>query len=397
MNRSWWLLPVLLLAGCGGSGTAPSAAPGDTFTFGVIMVGPYNDHGWSAAHYTAGRYVEAQQPGTRMLYVDNVNPVAKPGLTIPQVVDDLITKGARLIIATSDDFQDGICEAAARHPETPFLNVSGDQAWPDGRNYRPLPNLSNCMGRMEYARMISGFVAALTTRTGKIGYLGPLINAETRRFAAAAYLGARYAWVEERKQDPQALQFAVKWIGFWFNIPGQTLDPGKVSAEFFHTGYDVVISAIDTTEALVEAGKQRRVGREVWAIPYDYRDACEEVPDAALGVPYFNWGPAYGKAVKLARDGRWMRYFDWTGPDWNDINDPDRSAIGFVRGRALSAATSAKLDAFITGLGNGSINLFCGPLNWQDGSVFLPAGSTVSDTQLWYLPHLLQGMTGAGE
>jgi len=250
---------------------------------------------------------------------------------------------------------------------------------------------------MEYARMISGFVAALTTRTGKIGYLGPLINAETRRFAAAAYLGARYAWVEERKQDPQALQFAVKWIGFWFNIPGQTLDPGKVSAEFFHTGYDVVISAIDTTEALVEAGKQRRVGREVWAIPYDYRDACEEVPDAALGVPYFNWGPAYGKAVKLARDGRWMRYFDWTGPDWNDINDPDRSAIGFVRGRALSAATSAKLDAFITGLGNGSINLFCGPLNWQDGSVFLPAGSTVSDTQLWYLPHLLQGMTGAGE
>jgi len=25
------------------------------FIFGVILVGPYNDHGWSEAHYTAGQ------------------------------------------------------------------------------------------------------------------------------------------------------------------------------------------------------------------------------------------------------------------------------------------------------------------------------------------------------
>ena len=111
------------------------------------------------------------------------------------------------------------------------------------------------MGKMEYGKMIAGVAAALTTKTGKIGYLGPLINDETRRLAASAYLGARYAWTEYLKKDPKDLKFTVNWIGFWFNIPGVTSDPTQVADNFFNQGYDVVISGIDTTEALAEAAK----------------------------------------------------------------------------------------------------------------------------------------------
>ena len=49
-------------------------------------MGPYNDHGWSEAHYSAGKYVEAHLPNTQMIYVDNLNSAAKPGVTVPQVV-----------------------------------------------------------------------------------------------------------------------------------------------------------------------------------------------------------------------------------------------------------------------------------------------------------------------
>jgi len=84
--------------------------------------------------------------------------------------------------------------------------------------------------------MMAGCAAALTTQTGKIGYLGPLVNDETRRLAVSAYLGARYAWTQVLKKDPRKLKFKVTWIGFWFNIPGQTLDPAKVAADFFNTG-----------------------------------------------------------------------------------------------------------------------------------------------------------------
>jgi simple sugar transport system substrate-binding protein len=387
---------MMLLTACGEkkkpeSAKAPETAP---VTFGVILVGPYNDHGWSEAHYAAGKYVESKIPNARMIYVDNVNPGAKPGVTVPQVVDDLVSKGAKIIFTTSDDFKDGTLEAANKHPNMPFINVSGDHAWKEGKDFKAPKNLSNFMGRMEYGKMIAGCTAALTTKTGKIGYLGPLINDETRRLAASAYLGAKYTWTNILKRDPKKLKFKVTWIGFWFNIPGQTLDPAKVAADFYNTGYDVVISGIDTTEALIEANKRAKAGKKVWAIQYDYKDGCREGEDVCLGAPYFNWGPAYLKAMKLVMEVKWNQYWDWNGPDWKDINDPDSSAVGFMKGKALSQENAVKVDTFIKGLADGSIHLFKGPLQFQDGKVYLKEGEVATDLQVWYLPQLLKGMEG---
>jgi simple sugar transport system substrate-binding protein len=387
---------MMLLTACGEkkkpeSAKAPETAP---VTFGVILVGPYNDHGWSEAHYAAGKYVESKIPNAKMIYVDNVNPGAKPGVTVPQVVDDLVSKGAKIIFTTSDDFKDGTLEAANKHPNMPFINVSGDHAWKEGKDFKAPKNLSNFMGRMEYGKMIAGCTAALTTKTGKIGYLGPLINDETRRLAASAYLGAKYTWTNILKRDPKKLKFKVTWIGFWFNIPGQTLDPAKVAADFYNTGYDVVISGIDTTEALIEANKRAKAGKKVWAIQYDYKDGCREGEDVCLGAPYFNWGPAYLKAMKLVMEVKWNQYWDWNGPDWKDINDPDSSAVGFMKGKALSQENAVKVDTFIKGLADGSIHLFKGPLQFQDGKVYLKEGEVATDLQVWYLPQLLKGMEG---
>jgi simple sugar transport system substrate-binding protein len=234
----------------------------------------------------------------------------------------------------------------------------------------------------------------MTTRTGKIGYLGPLVNEETRRLAASCYLGARYAWTHVRHKNPADLKFQVTWIGFWFNIPGVTADPTQVAQNFFNTGFDVIVSGIDTTEALVVAGQKHREGRSVWAIPYDYVGACDSSPQVCLGVPYFNWGPGYVKLIKAARDGRWASKWSWVGPDWKDINNPDTSNLGFVTGAALSAKAKKALNRFIADLGTKKVELFQGPLNYQDGSVFLKPGEKASDAQIWYLPQLLQGMDG---
>ena len=394
-----FLISALLLTACTPAATPapaePTKAPAATeFKFGLILVGPYNDHGWSEAHYQAGKYIESKIPGAKMVYVDNVNPGAKPGVTVPQLVDDLVGQGVKIVFTTSDDFKDGTLEAAIKHPDLPIVNVSGDHAWKDGKDFKAPKNLSNFMGRMEYGKMIAGCAAALTSQTGKIGYLGPLINDETRRLTASAYLGARYCWTEFAKKDAAALSFKVTWIGFWFNIPGQTLDPTKVADDFYNNGYDVVLSGIDTTEALVEGGKMAQAGKKVWTIPYDYEDACKEAEAICLGVPYFNWGPSYLKAVQMAADGKWAQYWDWNAPDWANINNADTSAVGFVKGQALSADAAANVDKFIKGLADGSIALFKGPLNFQDGSAFLKDGEAATDLQVWYLSQLLQGMEG---
>lgn len=362
----------------------------------MILVGPANDHGWSEAHYEAGRRVEAAIPGARMILVDNVNPGAKPGVTVPQIAEEMIAQGARLILVTSEALADGAREAALRHPDVAFLAVGTDLAWKSGQHFTAPPNLSTVMGRMEYGRMMSGFAAGMTTRTGRIGYVGPLINEESRRLAAATYLGARHAWCAVRGRREEELSFKVVWIGFWFNIPGQTLDPSRVTDELIESGHDVIVSGIDTTEALAEAAKYRQLGREVWAGPYDYEKACDLAPQAALGVCYFNWVPAYEKAIRLVREGRWTQYFDWNAPDWRDINS-SASAVGFRRGAALSPEASAQLDTFIRGLGDESIELWRGPLRLQDGTLYLREGEAASDTQIYYLPQLLEGMIGPSQ
>jgi len=368
----------------------PAFAADKPFTFGLLLVGPYNDHGWSQAHFDGGKYVEEKIPGTKMIYIDKVNPADRQGVTIPQLVDDMVEKGAQLIIANSDDMKDGTREAALMHPEIKFIHISGD----DVITRKAPKNLSNLMGRMEYGKMMAGFAAALTTKTGKIGYLGPLINEETRRLAASCYLGAKYAWEKVLKKNPKDLKFQVTWIGFWFNIPGVTADPTQVAQNFFNTGYDVIVSGIDTTEALVVAKQKKQEGKNVWAIPYDYIGACEGGSEVCLGVPYFNWGPSYVNFIKAAKAGKWQSKWIWHGPDWKNINNPDTSTIGFISGPALSSSTKTALNAFIKDLGSGKLDLFKGPLNYQNGKPFVKAGQSATDNQIWYMEQLLEGMAG---
>jgi len=253
------------------------------------------------------------------------------------------------------------------------------------------------MGRMEDMKAIAGCAAALATETGQIGYLGPLINFETRRLASSAYLGARYCYENYRGMDPAELQFTVTWIGFWFNIPGVTLDPTEVTNSFLDAGVDVVLSGIDTTEGIDVTGQRAGQGDAVWAIPYDFEGACDNAPDICLGVPYFNWGPAYLNTVTAVGNGTWVQSWDWNAPNWADLTDNTTTNVGWVNGPALTGDMQTLLDEFIAGMASGDINVWSGPINLQDGSEYIAAGAVATDEEIWYLPQLLEGMEGPSE
>jgi simple sugar transport system substrate-binding protein len=406
------LLFAVLLAACGG---APPAAPAPTeapaaetpteapaaetpteapaaeeYVFGMVLVGPINDGGWNQAHYDAAKYVEEKLAGTRFIYIDKVNPADRPNVTVEQASEELISQGARFVITNSAEFADGTSTSAAAHPDVYFLHASGDAVLTGEAS----PNLANLMGRMEYGKMMTGCAAALQSETGRISYLGPLIDPETRRLVNSTYLGAKYCWENYRERSADELAFKVTWIGFWFNIPGVTLDPTKVATDFISEGSDVIISGIDTTEGIVEANKATAAGNTVWALPYDFEGACAQGEAVCLGVPYFNWGPRYTEIIGDAREGNFVSQWEWIGPDWDDINNPDTSMIGFVKGPALTDENEALLDDFIGKLADGSLELFSGPLLFQDGSEFVAAGAVATDEQVWNTPQLLQGIDG---
>ncbi|MEP7294320.1 MAG: BMP family ABC transporter substrate-binding protein [Chloroflexota bacterium] len=377
---------------------APTLAQ-DEFVFGLVLVGPENDHGWSQAHYEGGLYVEESVPGTRMLFFPSLNPADNPQSTLQDVVGEMVDQGAQLIFTTSDEFQNDTDPVAEAFPDVTFVNISGDHALTGDAP----ANVANLMGMMEWSKLIAGCAAGMATETGSIGYLGPLINNETRRLASSAFLGARYCYEHYKGGNPEDLTFTVTWIGFWFNIPGVTLDPTEETNTFFDGGADVVISGIDTTEAIVVAGQRAAQGEAVFAVPYDFQGACDEAPDVCLGVPFFHWGPSYANIVQSVMDGTWEQTWLWTAPDWEGDAIADDSDVGFAKGGALTEAQSTNLDEFIGWLGGYSTNplvpasfaLWNGPLNLQDGTQLAADGQIVPLLDVWYLTQLLEGMTGA--
>lgn len=373
----------------------------DEFVFGLVLVGPQNDRGWSQAHYEGGQYVVDNIPGTRMIVFESLNPADAPETTLLDVATEMVDQGAQVIFTTSDAFEEDTDGVAEQFPEVTFINISGD-------NYltgEAPPNLGNLMGQMEWGKLMAGCAAGLATETGNIGYVGPLINGETRRLASSAYLGARYCYEHYQGGNPNDLVFTVTWIGFWFNIPGVTLDPTEETNTFFDSGADIVMSGIDTTEVITVAGQRASQGDAVRALPYDFMGACDIAPDVCLGVPYFHWGPEYLAVIQAVMDGTWTPSWDWVGPDWSDLNNPDTSAIGFLKGNGLTEEEAAQLDEFIADLAEYATNPFVpesfalwqGPLNLQDGTELAGAGQLVDILDVWYLPQILEGMVGASE
>jgi simple sugar transport system substrate-binding protein len=372
---------------------APMEEEMEPLMFGMILVGPKNDRGWSQAHFEGGTYVEENLEGASMIVFESLNPADKPEATLEGVVDDMVAQGAKLIITTSDEFEEDTLGAAEKYPDVVFINASGD----DVLTGEAPPNEGNVMGRMEDMKAVAGCAAALATETAKLGYLGPLINFETRRLAASAYLGAKYCYENYRGMDPADIDFTVTWIGFWFNIPGVTLDPTEVATSFFDSGVDVILSGIDTTEGIDVAGQRASRGETVWSVAYDYAGGCDNAPEICLGVPYFNWGPAYLSIAEDVAKGTWTQAWDWNPPYWEDLTDNTKTAAGWVDGDGLTDDMAADLHDFIDKLASGEVNVWTGPINLQDGSEYIASGAVATDEEVWYLPQLLEGMEGPSE
>jgi simple sugar transport system substrate-binding protein len=396
-----FVLVVLLLVGV----FTPAAAQ-DEFVFGVILVGPQNDRGWSQSHFEAAEYVEANFDGAVKLVFESLNTADAPETTLFDVVTEMVDSGAQLIFTTSDSFEEETNTVAEAFPDVTFVNITGSNVL-DGAP----ENVGNFNGMMEAPRLIAGCAAGLATQTGKIGYLGALINDETRRLANSSYLGAKYCYENFAGGEPDTLEFDVTWIGFWFNIPGVTLDPTEVANEFFNNGADVIISGIDTTEAIVVAGQRQSEGEEVYAIPYGNANGCSEAPEACLGVAYYNWGPAYLDTVQAVADGTWEQDWVWIEPYWEEISEEgyytgaDTSVIGYLHGEGMPEELRATLDTFVEEMAAyeeadedvDGIYLWEGPLALQDGTVLAEEGESVEPLNIWRMDQLLEGMTGASE
>lgn len=310
------------------------------FKAAFIYVGAPSDAGWTHAHEVGRLAVQTAFGGrVQTLYKENV----PEGPQAAQVVTQLINQGANIIFATSYGYQDALVAAAKAHPNVLFEQATGTEQ---------APNLAEYYGAGENGDYLSGMAAGAASKTGKIGFVAPYAIPEVIREIDAFTMGAR-------SMNPNAT-VRVVWTNTWF-------DPAKerqAAESLVAAGVDVLGDGQDspTTGQVAAAAGLKWTG-------YD-SDQTSFAPDAWLTATTYNWGPYYINDIAEAMNGTWKTHFYYGG-----LND--NFVIMAPFGKSVSADTQAAILAKEAQIKAGTFDPFTGPITKQDGTIGVPAGTTL--------------------
>ncbi|RLC90275.1 MAG: BMP family ABC transporter substrate-binding protein [Chloroflexi bacterium] len=352
VSMSLVMILALLLTACG-----PTATPEpDVYKIALVYIGPPGDLGWTYEHERGRKTVEEHfGDQVELTYVENVPEGPDAARVIRQYAQD----GYDMIFATSFGYMDPTLEVAQEFPDVKFEHCSG---------YKTADNMATYFGRMYQPRYLSGIVAGSMTQNNNIGYVAAFPIPEVVRGINAFTLGVRSV-------NPDA-EVHVVWTSTWF-------DPVKereAAVALLDAGSDIIAQHQDTTEPQKAAQE-----RGMLSIGYD-SDMRNFVGDTVLTSPIWNWGSYYVQTVQNAIDGKWETHQYWGGLEDGVVQLADFSPRVPQDVRDKVEAAKQKII--------GGEDVFCGPINDQEGNEKIAAGQCMSDGDMLGMDWFVEGVIG---
>ena len=328
------------------------------FNVAFVYVGPIGDGGWNYAHNTGRLYLENNVENVHTVYLESV-PEGADG---ERTIRNLARKGFDAIFTTSFGYMDATELVAAEFPDQYFVHISGFK--------HNDSNFASLFGAMENAKYLAGMAAgarAAEDGSYRVGYIGPFPIPEIVRLGNALALGMR--------RTCPTCEMDLRWIFSWFDPAAEA----EATQSLIDAGATVVISGADTTIPL-----QTSAENGLYGIPGNSANACSAAPDACLGVPYWNWGPAY---VSLVTD---MMAGAFEPKDYYlDSIDGIVGFYGFMEDEvpqiSIPADTIPEIDDVVSMMNSGTFDrfsIFTGPLNDNQGNERVPAGMVLTQSDL---------------
>jgi basic membrane protein A len=341
----------LVAASCGSD-------DGDSTKAAFIYVGPVGDAGWTYSH-NQGRLAAAAETGVETAFVETV---PEGTADFGNYARDFIDQGFNVIFGTSFGYMDDMEALAEEFPDVVFDHVSGYKA--NGTNF------GNSFGRMYEPRYLSGMVAGSATSSNLIGYVAAFPIPEVIRGINAFTLG-----VLETNPDAQV---EVVWTSTWFD----PVVEGDSAQALLDKGADVIAMHQDSTAA----GEKAEAAGARW-VAYN-SDMSAHAPAAHLTAPVWNWGPRYAEIIGQAIDGTYEG-----GYYWGSMADGvvDLAPIASDVDAAVKAAVAERRQQII----DGSFHPFQGPINAQDGSLYVAAGDVLDDGTMLSMDVFVEGVVGS--
>ena len=367
----------LLLTACGSGSTKNTAATSSEtakastistakITVGFIMVGSEKDYGYNEAVYDGSQAVAKDMPNVKVITADNV-PESN---AVTQTMDSMVSKGAKVIFASSYGYFSYAEKFAVAHPDVIVLHQGGFQkdAFP--------PNFGTYWGQAFEPVSLGGMAAGGTTKTNKLGYVYAFPIPQTIANIDAFELGALSV-------NPKAQTYLVNTSN-WCDPVKQS----QAAAALLSQGVDVLTQHQDCQGTVINAAK--KAGKYV--VGYHY-DAESLDPSGWLTGSAWDWSPIYEKIITAAAGGTFKGSpynANWVGDFAHDDNPLTLASIG----SSVSADLKAKITAEEAALKQPGASVFKGPITCQDGTVLYAAGVTPTYDQINSINCLVKGVVG---
>jgi len=325
-----------------------------------IYVGPIGDGGWTYQH-DQGRLAVIEAFGDKVDATTYQESVPE-GADAERVLTQMALSGCDIIFTTSFGYMDQTNAVAAKFPDVKFEHATGYK--------REHPNVSTYDARFYEGRAIMGTIAGSMTKSNKIGYIGSYPIPEVIQ-------GINASFIHAKKVNPD-VTISVVWAYTWFD-PAKEADAAKALIE---QGVDVILSHTDSTAPLAEAAKTPGV------IGFGQAsDMAQYKPSPRVSSIIDNWAPYYIKRVGALIDGTYAQSAAWEGIAGGEVE------IGEITD-AVPAEVKAAAEKMRDDIAAGTYHPFTGPLNKQDGSVWLADGVVANDGELAGMNFYVEGITG---
>lgn len=288
MSTALAVILILTMAGCSGNSgkestptPSPTQAGKETQTEGTttVPVQTADDSGSSTGKKAA--MITAQPLGDKGV-TDNTYEGFMKGCEEfgyePTVVEvqtgeyeetlrSLAQEGYDLIIPCWSALEDACAKVSAEFPESKFIMVYSEIV---------LPNVKSLMSKQSDGSYLAGIDAAMTTKTGRIAFMGGSDNPSINQFRAGFEAGAKSV-------NPD-IQIDVTWVGSF-------TDPAKgkeLALMLYDQGVDIIyVAAAASSTGVFDAAKE--TGGMVVGCDVDQNNIVPGQVIGSMTINYGNW------------------------------------------------------------------------------------------------------------
>ncbi|MDV2998070.1 MAG: Purine-binding protein [Chroococcidiopsis sp. SAG 2025] len=358
--------------GTGCTSASQSQASSNTedkpIVMGFIYVGPKDDFGYNQAH------AEGKQGLAKLTWLKTVEEANVPETNaVEETMRNMIEEeGATVLFPTSFGYFDPhILKIAQEYPEVQFFHCGG--LYQEDKHPK---NVGSYFGYIDEAQYVVGVVAAHTSKTGKLGFIGAKPIPQVLRNINSFNLGARSI-------NPK-ITTQVVFTGDWA-LPVKEAEAANSMAD---QDIDVITCHVDSPKVVMETAERRGI----FCSGY-HANQAKLAPKGYLTGAEWNWAQVYSRYAEMIRAGKTLMNGGIPHLVRGGLKD------GFLKmspyGAVVSAEAKKDADAVKEKFMAGNMTIYRAGLKDNTGKVVVPNKDfTQTAIELEKMNWLAEGVIG---